>query len=315
MTTKTFIRVVEVWVPVPGQNMLEHGGGIYNGYPRFESLSRDMCFGFGEGLPGQAWASGRPVVLKQFEGSGFRRTAAAHALGLTCGIALPIFTGDTLKAVVVIFCGDDEAHAGAIELWHNDPGTGPDMRLDDGYYGTTADIFEFMSRHTSFRKGNGLPGLAWESKLPVFMPDLGKGTRFMRSDSAVKVGINRGFAIPCSVRGADHFVMTFLSALATPLVRRFETWRPDADGGRLVRSGGFCESQGVLAAGSADDRLAPGEGAIGRAWAERVPMVGRDAPGEPGGVGAAARAAGWTSVVALPVIRDPDVGAVVAWYF
>ena len=70
-----------------------------------------MCFGRGEGLPGQAWEAGRPIVLKQFEGSAFRRTQAAHADGLTCGIALPVFDGDALRAVVLIFCGDS-ARAG-----------------------------------------------------------------------------------------------------------------------------------------------------------------------------------------------------------
>lgn len=45
-------------------------------------------------------------MLKQFDGSGFRRTQAATAEGLTCGIALPIFAGDLLTAVLVLFCGD-----------------------------------------------------------------------------------------------------------------------------------------------------------------------------------------------------------------
>ena len=118
--------------------------------------------------------------------------------------------------MLVIFCGDSEEHAGAIELWHNDAQAGKDMRLDDGYYGNTADVFEFISRRTTFRKGSGLPGLAWSSGLPVFIEDLGKGGRFLRADSAIKVGINRGFAIPCSVPCDDTFVMAFLSALATP---------------------------------------------------------------------------------------------------
>ena len=109
--------------------------------------------------PARPGTQGRPIVLlKHFERSYFRRTAAGACRGLTCGIALPIFAGDTLNAVLVIFCGDDEDHAGAIELWHNDPAESKDMTLDDGYYGTTADAFEFMSRRTSFRKGIGLPG-------------------------------------------------------------------------------------------------------------------------------------------------------------
>ena len=39
-------------------------------------------------------------------------------------------------AVMVLFCGDDEKHVGAIELWHNDPEKSDEMGLVDGYYGT-----------------------------------------------------------------------------------------------------------------------------------------------------------------------------------
>ena len=309
----TFIRVVEVWVPDSEGSLLEFGGGFYGSAYRFGAISRSMCFGRGEGLPGQAWESGRPVVLKQFEGSAFRRTQAAAAEGLTCGIALPLFAGDALKAVLLVFCGDDDSHAGAIEVWRNDPAVSKDLNLDDGYYGNTAEVFEYISRRTAFRKGTGLPGLAWDSGLPVFLPDLGKGGRFLRADGALKVGINRGFAIPCSTRGTDTFVMAFLSALATPIVRRFESWLPDADGSTLMRREGFCELLGLLDGGS--ERVLIGHGALGRALATGVPQVAEIAGNEPDGIGAAAKSAALESLVALPVLTHGRVTAVVAWYF
>jgi hypothetical protein len=189
------------------------------------------------------------------------------------------------------------------------------MTLADGYYGSTADAFEFISRRTAFRQGHGLPGMAWESRLPVFQEDLGKGERFLRADSAVKVGINRGFALPCATRGRSSFVMAFLSAMATPIVRRFETWLPSADGERLVRSGGFCEATGNVPAGAESDSIDRGQGTLGRAAFTGVPMVGETADSEPGGVGKAARDAGLESVVALPVLHEGRLRAVVAWYF
>lgn len=214
--TQTFIRVVEVWVPGNDRGTLEFSAGRYGSAKRFGALSHRMCFGYGEGLPGAAWQAGRPIVLKQFEGANFRRTQAARDEGLTCGIALPIFAGDFLTSVLVIFCGDDEAHAGAIELWANDPAVSRDMTLADGYYGSTADAFEFISRRTAFRRGTSLPGLAWQSGLPVFQEDLGKGERFLRADSAVKVGINRGFALPCSSRDGNDYV---IAVVALPVLR------------------------------------------------------------------------------------------------
>ena len=177
--SKTFIRVIELWVPSADGSLLEFGGGLYGTAGRFGALSRNMCFGRDEGLPGRAWASGRPIVLKQLADGYFLRARAASAEGLTCAVALPVFAGSAdsdLRAVLVLFCGDDEAHVGAIELWHNDAATSTDLKLDDGYYGGTAEIFEFVSRHTSFRAGFGLPGLAWASGLPVFMPEIGRAS-------------------------------------------------------------------------------------------------------------------------------------------
>jgi hypothetical protein len=60
----TFIRASEVWVPSADRTMLEFGGGLYGKATRFGALSRNLCFGRGEGLPGQAWEQGRPLVLR-----------------------------------------------------------------------------------------------------------------------------------------------------------------------------------------------------------------------------------------------------------
>lgn len=309
---KTFIRAIESWVPSNDRSILEFGGGLYGSATRFAAVSRDLCFGRGEGLPGQAWEAGHPIVLKQFEGSYFRRTAAAKADGLTCGIAVPIFAGEFLLAVMVIFCGDDEVHAGAIELWHNDPNESHDMALVDGYYGSTGDTFEFISRSTSFRRGNGLPGLAWEAQAPVFMEDLGKASGFLRADGAVKVGINRGFALPCSSSGDSHYVMAFLSALATPIAQRIEIWRPDAGNTVLLRSAGFCETEGTLGADTEGTQgIARGEGAIGQTYLTGVPSVMEASdrqPDAPGNVGTG-------GMVAIPVVLQSRLAAVMALYF
>ena len=238
---KTFIRVVEVWVPDADHTLLEFGSGWHGDTKGFGAASREMCFGRGEGLSGQAWELRQPILLKQLEGSVFRRGRAAAADGLTSALALPVFVAERLHAVVLMLCGDDDANVGAIDLWRNAAGS-PDMVLADGYYGSTAEVFEFLSRNTRFRPGTGLPDLAWAACAPVSMPDLGKRSKFLRADSAQQVGINRGFAMPCSVPGHDVYVLAFLSALATPLVRRLEVWRPDAQGRGLQRSEGFARA-------------------------------------------------------------------------
>ncbi len=272
MADKTFIRIIEYWVPNAIGGLLEFGGGLFGHAASFAAITRRLCFGRGEGLPGQAWDSGHPVLLKQFKGSYFQRIAAADDEGLTCGIAMPIVVDGRLTAVVAMFCGDDAHHAGAIELWANQPAQSKDMRLVEGYYGSTGDAFEFVSRNTSFRQGNGLPGMAWERGKPVFMENLGKGSGFLRADSAVKVGINRGFAIPCATTDGSHQVMTFLSALATPIARRVEFWEPKAAGLRLHRTLGFSEADGQLDAPASADAV-PDSGPLGMAFDTGVPAV------------------------------------------
>ncbi len=307
--TRTFIKATEFWLPSSDRTLLEFGGGLYAPGARMAGISREMCFGRGEGLPGRAWDSGAPVVLHAFDNSYFRRTAAAHADGLTCGIALPIFAGDYLVAVVVFFCGDDEDHAGAIEVWRNDPGS-KDLTLDDGHYGRTGDTFEFISRRTSFRAGTGLPGLTWAQRQPVFLPDLGRGSGFLRADSALKVGINRGFAIPCATPGPQQYVLAFLSALGTPIARRVEVWRPDADAGVLRLRDGFCEMTGPLS--DAGTAVEPGQGSIGRCWFTGLPVTGRNLASEPGPV---ARVHGLSALVVLPVLDAGRFVAALALYF
>ena len=289
MGQNTFIRVIEYWVPSEDGSLLEFGGGLFGTAKRFAAISRSLCFGRGEGLPGQVWDSGRPIVLKELDDNYFRRADAARAEGLTCGIAMPIFTLDKLSAVVIIFCGDDAAHAGAIELWANDPRESRDMALVDGYYGTTGDTFEFISRSTSFRIGYGLPGMAWKRQAPVFLADLGKGSGFIRADSAVKVGINRGFALPCSTIDGSNYVLAFLSALATPIAHRVEIWEPDEAGSHLNRSYGFSDTEGELAQTPA---IAIGEagGPVGKAFRSHVPAAAEPMiaiPVAPGGVATA----------------------------
>ena len=246
---KTFIRVVELWVPDRTRTRLEFGGCLASEeYSEFKALSENALFAYDEGLPGKAWASGHPVILTKFANSYFKRTEEATEAGLTCGVALPVFAGEFLMAVMVLFCGDDEKHVGAIELWHNDLNRSHEMGLVDGYYGT-ADMFEFNSRHTKFPRGFGLPGRTWKAGMPLIIKDLHNAKGFLRWEEASEIGINCGVGIPYAI-GDETWVMTFLSAQATPIARRFEIWVPNASrtatGVSVRRLQQECRSGGTL---------------------------------------------------------------------
>ena len=301
----TFIRATEVWLPSADQTLLEFGGGLFGGATHFAAISRQTCFGRGEGLPGQAWDEGRPILLKQFEGSNFRRTAAAKAAGLSCAVAVPVFIGDELNAVLVFFCADEAAHKGAIELWRNNPRVTSDMTLVDGRYGAHAAALEAISRETFLPRGSGLPGTAWQRGSPVFVEDLGQSRRFLRSKTAADAGMHRGLAIPCSTRANENHVLTLLASADTPIARRIETWAPDAESLRLRRVFGFCEVAGALASG-ADDSIALGvdAGRVAQAFLTGVPTLCDNAAAEPGAAGVAAGACGASSLVALPIVSE-----------
>ncbi len=307
----TFIRAVEYWVPGEDGSLLEFGAGLYGTSRHFEALSRELCFGRGEGLPGHAWEAGHPIVLKSFEGSYFRRTSEAHAVGINCGIAIPMYTGDKLSSVLVLFCGEDTSLAGAIELWHANPAVSPDMTLVDGHYGNTGDAFEFISRSTVFRKGTGLPGQAWAAQKPVFLPDLGRSSGFLRADSAQKVGINRGLAIPYVMADGSVYVLTFLSALATPIARRVEIWQPGGASHAPQLSAGFCEVEGALVTAAKAVIPLSAEVPVKVALATALPVVRKRDPSA-----ALANPVLTTDgpLVALPVLFEGQVTAVVALY-
>lgn len=310
----TFIRVVEVWVPTRNRTHLELGEGLYGPLQEFKSVSEQMRFGYDEGLPGKAWAARHPIILKSFENSYFLRTVAAERAGLTCGVALPIFAGDFLMAVVVFFCGDDEEHVGAIELWQHDLTKSYDLTLADGYFGT-AEAFEWVSRHTSFRPGFGLPGTVWQSGMPEIMEDLGRSHRFKRRDSALQTGMTKGLGIPCPAHPNKVYIMTFLSALSTPIARRFEIWIPDATGESLIFRSGLCDSDTDLKAEYRSVTLAKGEGTVGQVGLTGLPSVTENLTLDASAVGNSARAAGLEATVAMPIIDNGRLKSVVAWYF
>ncbi len=312
---RSFIRATEIWVPSADRSRLVFGDGAYGPLTEFASVSRATTFAHDEGLPGKAWASGRPIVLKDLTGSYFKRGAAADAAGLTCAVAVPVFAGPFIMAVLVMFCGDDAEHVGAIELWHTPDGSA-EMGLVDGYFGT-AETFAFSASKTKFRRGYGLPGTVWETAMPVMMDDLGRSHRFLRRDDARRVGINRGIGIPCGRDDAGPWVLTLLSALGTPIARRFECWVPDARAGGLRCDDGFCELTGDMAAMHADAIVRAGDGTLAHVWQSGIPAIATDlsqGSGEHPAVVAASAAAGLTTMTAVPIVMGCRTRAVVAWY-
>lgn len=304
---QTFIRVAEVWVPEAGS--LRLAGSDFGDMSHFAEASQAVRFSPGEGLPGRAWAEGRPIVMGTTESAGFARSGAAAKAGLTCAVAVPIFAGSDLKAILVMMCGTDARHAGAIEIWED---VYDKLQLADGYYGR-ADNFAAVSRGMSFQHGEGLPGSVWAANTPKLMCDLGRTSAFLRSREAAEIGLTNGIGIPVPVPGDKRYVLVLLSSPETPIARRFELWdarSADSDGERqAVLVDGICEREGGLWPKEfrpVDQPSArPWQGPIGRVLASGLPQVETSAAGLP---------AGYRHMIALPVHRGPRLAHIVAWY-
>ena len=302
LAAPTFVSVSEVWVPEGDR--LVHAGGDYGDLAGFEAASRQASFARGEGLPGAAWAVARPVVLKGFDGSYFKRTEAAREAGLSAAVAIPVFAGAALRAVLVVLCAGDQDHIGAIEVWAEKDGM---SSLEDGYYGA-AEHFEWVSKRTTFPRGQGLPGGVLASASPILMRDLGSGYRFVRAEAAGKAGLTTGLGLPVAAPNGPARVVTLLSARGTPIARRFEIWRVRSEVAELVD--GICEIEGALWPKENPDpsprRVRPHAGPVGRAFATGVPVAQSGRAGLPEGYGRA---------VALPIhSADGAPSHVVAWY-
>ena len=306
---KTFIKVTEIWIPDKNRTQLEFGSGLYGGLTNFKAASEQQQFAYNEGLPGKAWAAGHPIVLTKFEHSYFKRTAAAQEAGLTCGIAIPVFSGDFLMAVVVFLCGDDEDHAGAIEVWCNNPASEKQLTVMDGYYGTLHS-FEQLSRRISVPKGQGLAGLAWETGLPVLIDDISKADSFIRAADAKQAGISMGIGIPVSDNPGSSYIMTFLSAKATPIAKRIQIWMPDPSGHQLICRQGYSKNGNDLAKIFEATPVTKGAGALGRVWLTGMPVITGDHEPDYN-----PELDNLSSMLAIPVIEQGRLTAIVSFLF
>lgn len=286
----TFIRVAEVWAPSSDGYLLEWSGGWYEHAPALGLRSRQMVFGRAEGLPGQAWEQGHPMVLQPLEGSYFRRANEALQAGLHAAVALPVFDGDRITSLVLLFCGQEPGAAGAIELWRNDPRIGTDLNLADGFYGGTTPAFEALSRDGGIARGTGAPGLAWQRGAAVLIDKLAESRHFLRAQIAAEAGLLRALALPCSTRTADTWVLSLLGSATRPIARRVECWLPAEGGERLLRASGHCEQQGRLGA----DAAVAAPPAVNAAWLSRAARI--DGLGEHG------------ALLAIPLLADSERG-------
>jgi hypothetical protein len=109
--------------------------------------------------------------------------------------------------------------------------------------------------------------------------------------------------------------MTFLSAMGTPIARRIEVWVPTEAREALVLNSGHCDRVPEFTLDHAETRLTRESSLVGRVWALGLPAISENIHEEASALGASAKKAGLSTLMALPVLDAGRLKAVVTFYF
>ena len=282
----TFIKVIEIWTLNTDKQGLGLADTFYSDsdgvenkyleYNEFREVSEQHIFGYDEGLPGKAWAAVSPLIITDLEHSYFQRKGVAAKAGLTVGLAIPIFSGEFLIAVIVFLCGEGQGLAGAIELWEK-LGNKSEQKIDalglvDGYYGSLRKL-ESVSRGLQFAKGNGLPGSVWDYHIPMVVANMSESSLFKRASTAAVEGVSTAIGLPLFYYTGKEYVVTFLSARSTPIALQYQVWLPDRDHNYLFLHACECEAENNLVSFDKNKHIKRNDGMIGNVWSTGTPII------------------------------------------
>jgi hypothetical protein len=286
--------------------------GLYGEYDELRRISEQRTFAYDEGLPGKAWASATPQIITDLEHSFFQRKEAVARAGINTGIAVPIFTGEFISAVVVLLCGVEKNLSGAIELWGKQNDRSTALSLLEGHYGPLKTLEE-ASRNIQFAKGNGLPGSVWDYHIPMLIPDMQDTELFQRASAATLEGITSAIGLPFNYYTEKEYVLTFLSAHRTPIARRFEIWILDREYNNLFFHAGTCEHGEDIQSLHQYQFIKRGEGILGQVWLTGIPAISRDLKSD--GLLNKDSTVELTTALVVPIIEEGYLKSVVVFMF
>lgn len=302
----TFLQVAEVWLANNGQMTLH--AGAYGPHKDFGALSIRRRFGFGEGLPGCAWSSGKPQVWDDLGASHFVRWKEATHIGLTSALGLPLSAGPhPCNAALALLCGGEDSY-GCIERWDVDE-EARELSHASGYYGR-AEAFARISPHTSFQIGHGLPGMTAARGLPTIIADTRSSDSFVRAQVARECGIQSALGIPVFRNGRVAHVVSLLSAEASPLAKAFEVWVPAQSDQLKLDSAFYSAEAKSFGEASQGLTLRVSNSLPGKALRTELPQVFASLSTPPFERHEAARVSGLQSGIAIPINDGERIRAV-----
>lgn len=230
---ESFLSVVEIWRPDGTGKRLKWAGGHYEAAPAFGEAARETTFEMGEGVPGQAWETGKPVLLDGLVGTNFVRTVAAAEAGLGAVLAMPFRRNAKVEAVVLMLMSVRRDLCGVAEIWRP-AADGGALALDRGFYSALTQ-FGAASKDVRFGRGEGLPGRVWQTGRPHVAPDVSTWDAFVRRSPAEADHITTGIGIPLFVDDELESVVTMFGTREVPLARDVTVVLTDAEHARTAR--------------------------------------------------------------------------------
>ena len=310
----TFIKVIEIWTPTPDRRGLALADALYGpgDYDELKGVTEQRVFAYDEGLPGKAWASATPHIITDLEHSFFRRKEAVVHAGINTGIAIPIFAGEFINAVVVFLCDVKENVTSAIELWGKQNNTSKELSLIEGFYGPMKKLEE-ASHNITFARGTGLPGSVWDYQIPMIIPDMSDTDLFQRASAASLEGITSAIGLPFTYYTGKEYVLTFLSAHSTPIAHRFEIWISDREYDYLFFHAGICDHGEDLQSLHQYQFIKRGTDLLGKVWLTGIPAISRNLVND--GLIHKDSTSGLTSGLVMPIIEEGYLKSVVVFMF
>jgi hypothetical protein len=223
-------------------------------------------------------------------------------------LCIPLVDHGSVSSVIRLVVAEDRPVA--LESWSGAGGE-HELSLKESFHpGLTR--FNAISQHVYFPHGSGLPGRAWATGAPQLIGDLATAPGFLRSTGASAEGLGAGLALPVIDKQVFNGVALLLSGINHPFYGCAEIWRPIDGRLELVESDhGRCPA---VAEASGRMQVQPGDGPLGRAWAQRRPHLVELSPETTGRHNAFA-VDGLSHALTIPTFIGEDCRAVtlLAW--
>ncbi len=96
-------RVFEIWDVSDDKSQIQLRSCSHSQCDSFAEMSKQLQYELGQGIVGTTWETGQAMVSSDLPSVDPKRASAASADGITSAISMPVFVGEYLKSVLVMF--------------------------------------------------------------------------------------------------------------------------------------------------------------------------------------------------------------------